>query len=120
MRPFGVAKTDSVGDFGDQARQDYDHDRGFGGNDDFGVAGGGGERGREGSEGGAVVVVEEEKDDGEGERERYYGKGGEVSSQCFTRLSPTTIVYMSAFVSSLTSVLLGYGELNRHRDRGLP
>ena len=66
------------------------------------------------------MVVEEEKEDGQDERERYYENRGEVSSGCFARLSPTTIVYMSAFVSSLTSVLLGYGELNRHRDRVLP
>lgn len=34
----------------------------------------------------------------------------EVSTGCFSRLSPTFVVYMAAFVSSLTSVLLGYGE----------
>lgn len=38
------------------------------------------------------------------------GAATEVSTGCFSRLSPTFIVYMSAFVSSLTSVLLGYGE----------
>ena len=54
-------------------------------------------------------MVEEEKGPGE-EGERYSGHDGEVSSQCFAKLSPTMIVYMSAFVSSLTSVLLGYGE----------
>ncbi len=43
--------------------------------------------------------------------EEYYGGEAEVSSHCCGGLSPTTIVYMSAFVSSLTSVLLGYGEL---------
>lgn len=32
----------------------------------------------------------------------------EVSTGCFSRLSPTFVVYMAAFVSSLTSVLLGY------------
>lgn len=39
------------------------------------------------------------------------GGEGEVSTPCCCGgLSPTAIVYMSAFVSSLTSVLLGYGE----------
>lgn len=42
--------------------------------------------------------------------EEFYDGDTEVSSQCCGGLSPTTIVYMSAFVSSLTSVLLGYGE----------
>lgn len=41
------------------------------------------------------------------------GAATEVSAGCFSRLSPTFIVYMSAFVSSLTSVLLGYGECRR-------
>eukprot|EP00903_Cladosiphon_okamuranus_P008516 g8180.t1 len=45
--------------------------------------------------------------DREGAEEFYDGEA-EVSSQCCGGLSPTTIVYMSAFVSSLTSVLLGY------------
>lgn len=40
------------------------------------------------------------------------GDGGptEICTGCCSRLSPTFMVYMSAFVSSLTSVLLGYGE----------
>ncbi|CAM9113165.1 unnamed protein product [Ectocarpus sp. 13 AM-2016] len=50
-----------------------------------------------------VEMVENDRD----EVEEIYGEG-EVSSQCCGRLSPTAIVYMSAFVSSLTSVLLGY------------
>lgn len=57
--------------------------------------------------GGGVEMVGER--DG---AEEYYGGGeAEVSSHCCGGLSPTTIVYMSAFVSSLTSVLLGYGKL---------
>ena len=104
MRPFGVTKTDSVGDFGGQARQDYDHDR-YGGDDAHRAASAGGT----GVEVGSVVVVEEEKEGGGGGG-GYYGKGTEVSSGCLGNLSPTAIVYMSAFVSSLTSVLLGYGE----------
>lgn len=52
-----------------------------------------------------VEMVENDRD----EVEEFYGEG-EVSSQCCGRLSPTAVVYMSAFVSSLTSVLLGYGE----------
>eukprot|EP00904_Undaria_pinnatifida_P012714 jgi/Undpi1/8573/HiC_scaffold_25.g11038.m1 len=102
MRPFGVTKTDSVGDFGGQARQDYDHDR-YGGDDAHRAASAGGT----GAEVGSVVVVEEEKEGGGGGG-GYYGKGTEVSSGCLGNLSPTAIVYMSAFVSSLTSVLLGY------------
>lgn len=56
----------------------------------------------------AATGVEMVGDDRDG-AEEIYGEG-EVSSQCCGRLSPTAIVYMSAFVSSLTSVLLGYGE----------
>lgn len=55
--------------------------------------------------GGGVEMV----GDSEG-AEEFYDRGAEVSSHCCGGLSPTTIVYMSAFVSSLTSVLLGYGE----------
>ncbi|CAN0282964.1 unnamed protein product, partial [Ectocarpus fasciculatus] len=54
----------------------------------------------------AATGVEMVGDDRDG-AEEIYGEG-EVSSQCCGRLSPTAIVYMSAFVSSLTSVLLGY------------
>ncbi|CBN73775.1 mannitol transporter, putative [Ectocarpus siliculosus] len=50
-----------------------------------------------------VEMVENDRDG----VEEFYGEG-EVSSQCCGRLSPTAVVYMSAFVSSLTSVLLGY------------
>lgn len=67
-----------------------------------GAAGGGEGRG-------STVEIEMEDD--------VYGNAGgdgqaRVSTECFARLSPSTIVYMSAFVSSLTSVLLGYGEIH--------
>lgn len=57
---------------------------------------------------GANGVMEVEYDNGDGDISR----AAEVSVGCFccSKLSPTFIVYMSAFVSSLTSVLLGYGE----------
>lgn len=86
MRPMGVTRADSsVRDLGEQGLPDFSADSSEGGAADDGNG-----------DGGSAVGVDVEV--------------AEVSSQCFGRLSPTAIVYMSAFVSSLTSVLLGYGE----------
>ncbi|CAN0169914.1 unnamed protein product [Pylaiella littoralis] len=59
----------------------------------------------------AANSVEMAGDREEAAEEEYYDSSaeGEVSTQCCCGgLSPTVVVYMSAFVSSLTSVLLGY------------
>lgn len=86
MRPMGVTRVDSsVRDLGDQGLPDFSASD---------------------SEG----RVAELDGDGHGSAVGVDVEVAEVSSGCFARLSPTTIVYMSAFVSSLTSVLLGYGK----------
>lgn len=91
MRPMGTTTVDSsVADSNTAGQGDDDSDKYS--------------SGAAGPTGGVEMVGER---DG---AEEYYGGGGEVSSHCCGGLSPTTIVYMSAFVSSLTSVLLGYGE----------
>lgn len=87
MRPVGTATVDST-------VADFNNAGDYGGNDGGGKA----------PAGGLEMVGEREG------AEEFYDGGAEVSSQCCGGLSPTTIVYMSAFVSSLTSVLLGYGE----------
>ena len=100
MRPIGAAKADSSvsGEMdGDTSNVPDSRDVGRG----EGVGG----RGRE-----SVEIVVDDNYYGD-----VYGEGGaRVSTECFARLSPTTIVYISAFVSSLTSVLLGYGEHLKH------
>eukprot|EP00752_Nemacystus_decipiens_P008062 g7206.t1 len=86
MRPEGSTTVDStVSDFSDATAGDR-----------------GREEGDKASAGGVEMVGDREG------AEEFYGAGAEVSSHCCGGLSPTTIVYMSAFVSSLTSVLLGY------------
>ena len=87
MRPVGTTAVDStVSDFNANAADQ------------------GGDGGDKAPVGGVEMVGDREG------AEEFYGGEAEVSSQCCGGLSPTTIVYMSAFVSSLTSVLLGYGE----------
>jgi len=93
MRPIGTTTVDSsVADANTVGQGDGDSDKYSSGT---------------APAGGVEMVGEREG------AEEYYGRSGEaeVSSHCCGGLSPTTIVYMSAFVSSLTSVLLGYGEL---------
>lgn len=94
MRPEGATRADS-------SVRDFPGDGGDGG---------GGDNSGEytgGAAGGGVEMV----GGGDEAAEGYDGAEVEVSSHCCCgRLSPTAIVYMSAFVSSLTSVLLGYGE----------
>lgn len=91
MRPVGTTTVDStVADFKASSEQ---------GEDD----------GDKGPGGGVEMVGDREG------AEEFYDGDTEVSSQCCGGLSPTTIVYMSAFVSSLTSVLLGYGECEGDR-----
>lgn len=98
MRPMGTPRLDS-----DSSVQQHQQQPQYPVGDeglprDFGDSGdGGGARVRRGT--GAAMEMGDGVDDDYGD-----GFGG------VGRLSPTFIVYMSAFVSSLTSVLLGYGE----------